>query len=61
MIEALRSNNDLIISYFTLRKTLGLLGILLPFVLAFGNWIIAGNGLEDSLSSYSTQEWEIYL
>ena len=50
MIEALRSDNDLIISYFTLRKTLGLLGILLPFVLAFGNWIISRNGLEDSLS-----------
>ena len=52
MKEALKSNDDLIISYFTLRKTLGLLGILLPFVLAFGNWIISGNGLENSLSSY---------
>ncbi|MCH8279727.1 MAG: DUF998 domain-containing protein [Chloroflexi bacterium] len=52
MIEALRSNNDLIISYFTLRKTLGLLGILLPFVLVFGNWIIFRDGLENSISSY---------
>jgi len=52
MKEALKTNNDLIISYFTLRKTLGLLGILLPFVLAFGNWIIFGNGLEDSISGY---------
>ena len=25
---------------------------MLPFVLAFGNWIISRNGLEDSLSSY---------
>ena len=52
MIERLKSNNDLVISYLTLRKTLGILGISLPFVLALGNWIIFGNGLEGSISSY---------
>ena len=41
-----------VISFLTLRKTLGLLGILLPFVLALGSWIIFGNGLENSISSY---------
>ena len=35
------NNNPLIISYLTLRKTIGWLGILLPVVLFVGNFLIS--------------------
>jgi hypothetical protein len=41
-----------VISYMTLRKAVGYVGILLPFVLAAGNWLIFSGGLQQSVSDY---------
>src|SRR5579863_2901443 len=38
-----------IISYLTLRKAVGYLGILLPFVLLAGNWVIFSGGVQQSV------------
>ena len=43
---------SLIISYMTLRKLVGLLGITLPFVLVVGGELIFGVGQQSSISSY---------
>ena len=50
----LKSDNDsLLISYLSLRKAVGIIGIALPFVLALGNWqLFHANGIEDSISYY---------
>lgn len=52
MQERSKSENALIFSYLTLRKTIGLLGTLLPFVLYLGAVIIFQTGMESSISSY---------
>ena len=41
-----------VLSYMTLRKAVGYVGILLPFALAAGNWLIFSGGLEQSVSDY---------
>jgi hypothetical protein len=41
-----------IISYMTLRKAVGYLGILLPLTLAAGNWVIFSGSLQQSVSDY---------
>ncbi len=41
-----------IISYMTLRKAVGYLGILLPLALAAGNWVIFSGHLQQSVSDY---------
>ena len=43
---------DMVISYLTIRKAVGYLGIFFPVVLALGNWLIRDCGLNDSVSSY---------
>lgn len=52
MQHAPQPGDDLVISYLTLRRTLGVLGISLPFVLAVGAMIIFGTGLQQSISDY---------
>jgi hypothetical protein len=47
-----RPGDPRIISYMTLRQAVGYLGILLPFVLAIGNWLIFHGGLQGSVSNY---------
>jgi hypothetical protein len=47
-----RPGDPRIISYMTLRQAVGYLGILLPFVLAIGNWLIFRGGLQASVSNY---------
>lgn len=42
----------LVISYMTLRKTIGILGIALPFVLWLGALLIFQKGIQSSISSY---------
>lgn len=42
----------LIFSYLALRKTIGILGIALPFVLFLGAYLIFQTGIQSSLSSY---------
>jgi amino acid transporter len=46
------SANWLVISYLGLRKAVGMIGIALPFVLAFGKIIFEGPGIEPSVSNY---------
>jgi hypothetical protein len=41
-----------VISYMTLRKAVGYVGILLPFVLAVGNRLIFAGRLQESVSDY---------
>ena len=56
-------SNQLVRNYMTLRKAIGWIGVLLPFVIFLGNWIIfshhvagclvpIGDNLPDSLSGY---------
>ena len=42
----------IILSYMELRKAVGFIGFALPVVLAVGNMILQGPGLQDSISSY---------
>ncbi len=43
---------SLVLSYLTLRKSIGILGLALPFVLALGKVLIQGPGIERSMSAY---------
>ena len=54
MPEAAKQNPDsLIIHYLTLRKSVGILGIFLPFVLVFGVKLLSQcNIIQDSISDY---------
>src|SRR6266853_1706068 len=42
----------LVLSYLGLRKAVGIIGLTLPFVLAFGRILLQGFGLEGSISCY---------
>src|SRR4030088_235470 len=42
----------LVISYLGLRKAVGIIGIALPFVLAFGKILLEGPGILNSVSAY---------
>ncbi|WP_205703850.1 hypothetical protein [Candidatus Chloroploca sp. Khr17] len=44
--------SPLLISYLTLRKAVGVIGILLPFVLALGNMFLQEPQLQGSISAY---------
>src|SRR5438132_6135254 len=46
------ADNFLVISYFSLRKAVGIIGLLLPFVVAVGKIILDGGGLQTSISAY---------
>ena len=52
MSNASEKKRSLVLSYLTLRKAVGILGVALPFVLALGALIIFQTGLQSSLSSY---------
>jgi hypothetical protein len=45
-------NESLIISYVALRRWIGILGILLPFICLLGGWLFAGLSTQQSISSY---------
>lgn len=47
-----QTEQSLIISYLALRKTIGILGIALPFVLFLGALLIFREGIQSSISSY---------
>ncbi len=42
----------LVLSYLSLRKAVGIIGLALPFVLALGKILLQGRGLQSSISSY---------
>ncbi|HEU4367625.1 MAG TPA: DUF998 domain-containing protein [Methylomirabilota bacterium] len=46
------SDPNLVLSYLGLRKAVGIIGIALPFVLAFGRMLLEGPGIRTSISSY---------
>jgi hypothetical protein len=54
----LRLNNQsspqgsLVLSYLGLRKAVGIIGLTLPFVLAFGKMLLQGPGIQNSISGY---------
>ena len=50
------TGRPLVISYLTLRKAIGVLGIALPFALAFGGLWLHGVELQNSVSSYYRTE-----
>jgi hypothetical protein len=45
-------NDSLVLSYLGLRKAVGIIGFLLPFVLAFGKMLLQGPGIQGSISGY---------
>lgn len=46
------SVSDLVISYLTLRRVVGAIGVALPFTLVLGKWILDGWGIQPSISAY---------
>ena len=46
------ADDSLVLSYLGLRKAVGVLGIALPFVLAFGGLLLEGPSLQTSISHY---------
>jgi hypothetical protein len=47
-----QNHRNMVISYLSLRKAIGILGIALPIVMAAGYWIAGGEGIRSSISSY---------
>jgi hypothetical protein len=47
-----RSQGPLVFSYLELRKAVGIIGLALPFVLAFGKILLGGHGIERTISDY---------
>ncbi len=45
-------NTALVISYLSLRRIVGIIGISLPFVLAIGNLLLGSDGIEKTMSAY---------
>ena len=52
MSQQASSIGSLVLSYLGLRTAIGIIGIALPFVLAFGDMFLEGQGIQDSISSY---------
>ncbi len=47
-----KSNDSLVLSYLSLRRSVGVIGITLPFVLAFGKIFLQSPGIQTSISAY---------
>ena len=45
-------SQDLVLDYLSLRKAVGIIGVVLPAVLALGNMILHGAGIQHSISLY---------
>ena len=52
MTQQPKTDKTLAISYFGLRRTIGFIGFLLPLVLSLGKMVVAGAGIEGSISAY---------
>jgi len=50
--QLLAGDSALAAAYTHLQQVVGVMAILLPFVLFFGNWALTGNELESSISAY---------
>ena len=53
----MNSENRLLVSYFTLRKLIGWMAILVPFILALLNWILFRGGSNPPLVVITTPMW----
>ena len=47
-----QNHRTMVISYLSLRKAVGILGVAFPIVMAVGYWIAGGEGIRGSISSY---------
>lgn len=54
-------NERYIISYLTLRKWIGILGMFLPFVCLFGGSLFQNKPIMDSISAYYHSNRETFL
>jgi hypothetical protein len=45
-------NPNIIISYITMRRLIGIMGILLPFICIAGGWAFSGTAVQESISVY---------
>ncbi len=52
VMSQLRHWDPRVLSHLTLRKAVGYLAILLPFVLAAGTWLVFSGSLQESVSDY---------
>ena len=52
MVELSEPNDSLVVSYLGLRKAVGIIGVAMPFVLAFGKMLLQGPGIQGSISGY---------
>jgi len=52
MSETDSTSNVLVLSYLSLRKAVGIIGVSLPFVLVIGKRLVEGPGIEPSISDY---------
>ena len=51
-LDRLTGDNRLVVSYLMLRKAVGCLGMLLPFVLAIGAGLFFNAGIQETISDY---------
>jgi hypothetical protein len=61
MSESSRGSSDFVISHVLLRKLVGLIGILLPFVLMIGGWASSSASFPESISGYYYTDMRNFL
>lgn len=52
MKQEIDTKKALVFSYLAHRKTIGLVGVSLPFIMALGGWVFFQSGIQSSISSY---------
>ena len=52
MVKKTSQNMSLVFSYLELRKAIGILGMVLPFVVSLGAWLFFQEGIQRSISAY---------
>lgn len=52
MEKEMELQETLVFSYLSMRKAIGLMGVLFPFVLSLGAWFLFDAGIQDSISYY---------
>lgn len=61
MSKSRRRSSDLVISHVLLRKIVGLIGVLLPFVLMAGSWASSSASFPESISGYYYTDMRNFL
>ncbi len=51
-IQEKKHSNELVMSYYSLRYLIGILGMTLPLIVIIGNYLYGENRLQDSISAY---------